>query len=334
VISAGRRSADLARAACVLGLLCGLGLTGCGTAPARRAGIHVTPVLCLDVSLPLHGAHAPAGVALLRGLRTVVPGRGVRIGASRLRLCRIFDDSGGVGADIAAARIAAEDPRTVAMFGGLTAGQAVRDDAVLAAAGIALIAPSGPAPASSSTSTVSAAEPASSTGGASPLTPAAADAAGTILWLLPPQRTQMAAVSAMSRARGCGFHRRARLSCIILGSREVPLCTGIAAADPPSPARLCVLAGPALLSWPSPADAYGDVAGRLVRAALAGMAEAGGTLTRRAAVLNQLRRGVARGTPIGDVRFNRSGVTASDLFTAYTVSAQGRLGLLASFRAH
>lgn len=315
----------LRRPAGLVLLACAAGLSGCGGAQLRHAGARVPDTVCVDVSLPLRGVDGAAGRGVLAGVRQAIPATGLSIGGARLRICRVLDSSAGDAAVAAAqARIAA-DPRTVAVVGALDASQAARADLLLAAGGIALITPSGsdaaPAPAPVADAT------------ADSLQDASALSTSTTLALLPSLSRQRAAARAAGALHGCGARRRLRPLCSVLAPGAPPLCTGISPRRQ-GPARFCVMAGPNLSGWPTPALAYGRTAGAIVRTALDAVAASGGEVTRRSAVLAALRQGVVRGTPIGTVRFNASGAITGDEFTAYAVSAGGHLSALESFRAH
>jgi hypothetical protein len=127
----------------------------------------------------------------------------------------------------------------------------------------------------------------------------------------------------------------------VLGPLEprhfAPLCTGIPAASGFTP-RYCVMGGPdlALPSWSSPAQAYGDVAAKLLVSDLHQVVAAGRDIADRSTVLGTLLRSQlsARQSPIGPARFDSQGAMEADEFTAYSVTPDGGLMLSRTFNTH
>lgn len=274
--------------------------------------------LCIDAGLPLSGADGAAGRGVLAGLRMQIPAVGLIIGGYRIRLCHAFDDRAGV---VRNARRASETVLTIAYVGELSGSQASVADTLLAQAGIALITPSGPAPAAAASPTGS--------------PPAPVAPRPTVLYLLPAARTQADAVTELRSQRGCDMRRRGKLACTVFSPAAAPLCTGIAAASSRAPRRYCVVAGPDLASgWASPAVAYGKSAGQLLVSSLRAIAARGRDVADRATVLDALAHANLRNTPIGAIRFDSQGGMEADSFTAYTVEPDGRLILSHMLRTH
>lgn len=278
-------------------------LAGCGSGSAGTTQRHFS-FLCVAVGLPLSGRQGSAGRGVLTGLRRQIPTAGLKVGGYRIRLCRAEDGAAGVVSDATAA---AEDVRTIAYVGELSADAASMAEAVLGQAGIALITPSG-----AQRSTLPHA---------------------SALYLLPAARTQAEAVAVVRARHGCARRRRGTRVCSVISSITAPLCTGIAASVAAA-ARLCVLAGPDLSGGPSPAVAYGDSIGQLLVLSLRAIARGGGDVADRRSVLAGLLGANLRTSPIGAIRFDRQGAMESDLFTAYTVRRDGGLVLPRSFRTH
>jgi hypothetical protein len=296
------------------------GIAGCGSGAVRSTARHAAS-LCVDAGLPLSGRDGAAGRAVLAGLRMRIPPAGLSIGGYRIRLCRVFNDAASAQAVVADARLAAEKQSTIAYVGELSGSRAAVADAVLAEADIALITPSGPAPAPARPSVATPAAP--------------APARHTALYLLPSTRSQADAVSAISSAHSCSRRRRRRPVCSVFSPPEAPLCTGIAATAPSSTQRLCVLAGPDLSAdWTTPARAYGDSAGQLLASSLNSLTQDGEDIANRSSVLHGLSHANLGTSPIGAIRFDAAGGIEADLFTAYTVSGDGALGLSQQIHTH
>jgi hypothetical protein len=308
-----------------------LGLTGCGSSSRAHAVRPPVSKLCVDVSVPLSGRWAAVGRALVTGIRMQIPVGGLSLGAYRVRLCDIRDDAASgrrssAEAALANATQAAAALNTIADIGELSATDAQTAEAVLAPAGIALLTPSGPVPRAS----VAPAAPAAPA--------AAAPVHNTALYLLPSVATELDAVSRVGDWHDCSRRRRGVDLCTVLGPvgpAQAPLCTGISETSLLA-LRYCVMGGPDLAGWVSPAQAYGDAAAKLLVSDLRQVVAGGRDIADRDTVLGTLRRARlgAGQSPIGPVRFDDEGAMEADEFSAYIVQPDGGLVHTRTFRAH
>ncbi len=307
-----------------------LGLAGCGSSRGAGALSPHVATLCVDASVPLTGPHAAVGRGLVAGIRMQLPVGGLKIGAYRVALCGLWNDAptrrrSATQAALANATLAAGALDTIAEIGELTGADAQTAEAVLAPAGIPLLTPSGPIPSTSATPV---------------LASAPAQLHETALYLLPSAATEADAVSRVEHWNDCTERRHGVNLCTVYGpvGRHVePLCTGLPETTSFMP-RFCVMGGPnlALPSWPSPAEAYGDAAAKLLISDLRQVARAGRDIADRSTVLSTLRRSrlSASQSPIGAARFDSQGAMEADEFTAYSVAPDGGLSLTRTFRTH
>jgi hypothetical protein len=301
-----------------------LALGGCGSTAVRHAGIPVS-YLCIAVGLPTSGTDSVTGRAALTGLEEEFPAGGIHVDGYRIRLCNVGYRAGRSPMSPVQALLrnvvrAASNKLTIAYVGALSGAQANDADAVLAQAGIALITPSGPVPDTSA--------PTRRTGSGQ-----AATAPRTAFSLLPSESSQGQARVEIELTRGCekALPRRAPNCEVITGE---PLCSGFAALSRPRPQRLCVLAGPDLSSFSSPAVAYGEGAGTVLRDALMEVGAGSGDIASRGAILRALTHEDLKQSPIGPIHFDRTGEIMTDTYTVYTVEQDGRLVGSQSFPLH
>jgi ABC-type branched-subunit amino acid transport system substrate-binding protein len=295
--------------AVTVALLLALNLAACGGSPSGRPNATVlrTSTLCVDVGLPLSGADAAVGKALLDGIETRLPRAGVVIGQYRIRLCHSYDDPSAVsstGAQQLAAHLqsATANRSTIAYIGELGGDASATAAAVLGQAGIPLLSFAGPQTAPPLTGTT----------------------AGEVVSLRPAATVQTAAVDQVSASHDCARPRRGttRPVCTVVGTQQ--LCTALGRQRGAGAPRFCVLAGPSLTAWSSPARAYGYAAATVLLASLRAVLHNGDDLADRQALSAALRTADVT-TPIGPVRFGRDGALSTTDFSSYVVSANGSL---------